>query len=121
MATIDNFQNDKEKKEKEEQTLFILLELILKYQKIYSFSICCNSLLQVTGSQVQNGTGHIHVMRKDRYKHCVTVLEEWSRGENKTILPKTIWERMIEDERHTAGWKSWASVLATLTGKIGQL
>jgi len=87
MATIDNFQNDQEKKEKE-QTLFLLLELILKYQKIYYFSICCNSLLQVMGSQVQDGTGHIHVMRKDRDKHCVIVLEEWSRGRIRRSCPK---------------------------------
>lgn len=86
MATIANFQNDQEKKEKEEQTLFILLELSMK--KIHSFTICCNSLLQVIGSNVQDGTGHIHVMGKHREKHCVIVLEKWSRGEDKTMCPK---------------------------------
>jgi len=50
-----------------------------------------------------------HMMRKDKEEHCVTALE-WPEGKRRPGRPKTTWRRMIEDERKTAGWQSWANV-----------
>ena len=49
-------------------------------------------------------------MRKDKEEHCVTALKWRSEGKRRPGRPKTTWRRMVEDERKTAGWQSWASV-----------
>ena len=51
-----------------------------------------------------------HIMRKDREQYCITALEWRPEGRRRPGLPKTTWRRMVEDERKTAGWQSWANV-----------
>jgi len=51
-----------------------------------------------------------HIMRKDKEEHCVTALEWRPEGKRRPGRPKTTWRRMVEDERKTAGWQSWANV-----------
>ncbi|KAL9965516.1 hypothetical protein ACROYT_G029324 [Oculina patagonica] len=64
-----------------------------------------------------NWTGHI--MRKGREEHCVTALEWRPEGRRRPGRPKTTWRRMVEDERQTAGWQSWANVRALAAIVVG--
>ena len=46
---------------------------------------------------------------------------EWRRpeGRRRPGGPKTIWRRMIEDERRIAGWQSWTTVRTLATNRGG--
>ncbi|KAL9969196.1 hypothetical protein ACROYT_G021383 [Oculina patagonica] len=60
-----------------------------------------------------------HIMRKGREEHCVTALEWRPEGRRRPGRPKTTWRRMVEDERQTAGWQSWANVRALAANRSG--
>ena len=55
-------------------------------------------------------------MRKDREEHCVTALEWRAEGKRTPGRPKTTWKNMVENERKTAGWQSWANVRTLVVG-----
>jgi len=60
-----------------------------------------------------------HIMRKDKEEHCVTALEWRPEGKRRPGRPKTTWKRMVEDERKTAGWQSWANVRNLAANRSG--
>ena len=60
-----------------------------------------------------------HIMRKDKEEHCVTALEWRPEGKRRRGRPKTTWRRMVEDERKTAGQKSWANVRTLAANRSG--
>ena len=48
-----------------------------------------------------------HVLRKDRSSDCAVALGWTPEGRRKRGRPKTTWRRMVEGERHSAGWTTW--------------
>ena len=60
-----------------------------------------------------------HIMRNDKEEHCVTALEWRPEGKRRPDRPKTTWRRMVEDERKTAGWQSWANIRTLAANRSG--
>ena len=51
-----------------------------------------------------------HILIKDKNSDDVRALTWAPEGKRKRGTPKTIWRRMIEQEREEGGWKSWEEV-----------
>ena len=50
-----------------------------------------------------------HILRKDPKDDCAVALGWTPEGRRKRGRPRTTWRRMVENERNTAGWRTWTA------------